>query len=167
MVQLRCQAALRGARTAAGAWHCHTATQSSESSTCSRHRCWRSSRSRATPHETHTATVQVMALVEKRHEPPLETVVVDTAGQIEIFTWSASGNIVTELFASSFPTVVLYVVDTPRCLRPQTFMSNMMQACSILYKTRLPMVLVRGPRVPCSALLFASMSDFTGTGLAG
>ena len=88
---------------------------------------------------------QVMRLCEKPRDPPLETIVVDTAGQIEIFTWSASGNIVTELFASSFPTVVLYVIDTPRCLSPQTFMSNMMQACSILYKTRLPMVLVRGP----------------------
>jgi GTPase SAR1 family protein len=86
---------------------------------------------------------QVMALCEKPRPEPLEVIVVDTAGQIEIFTWSASGNIITELFASSFPTVVLYVIDTPRCLNPQTFMSNMMQACSILYKTRLPMILVR------------------------
>jgi GPN-loop GTPase len=86
---------------------------------------------------------QVMALCEKAREPPLETIVVDTAGQIEMFSWSASGNIITELFASSFPTVVLYVIDTPRSLSPQTFMSNMMQACSILYKTRLPMILVR------------------------
>lgn len=35
-----------------------------------------------------------------------------------------------------------YVVDTPRCAAPQTFMSNMLQACSILYKTRLPMLMV-------------------------
>lgn len=84
---------------------------------------------------------QVMTLLEKPREPPLETVVVDTPGQIEIFTWSASGNIVTELLASSFPTLVVYVIDTKRCTAPQTFMSNMMQACSILYKTRLPMVL--------------------------
>jgi hypothetical protein len=47
-----------------------------------------------------------------------------------------------ELFASSFPTVVLYVLDTPRCTAPQTFMSNMLQAVSILYKTKLPMLLV-------------------------
>ena len=85
---------------------------------------------------------QVMTLLEQPRDPALETVVLDTAGQIEIFTWSASGSIVTELLASSFSTVVLYVIDTPRCLSPQTFMSNMMQACSILYKTRLPMVLV-------------------------
>ena len=29
-----------------------------------------------------------------------------------------------------------------RCTSPQTFMSNMLQACSILYKTKLPMLLV-------------------------
>ncbi|KAF3506461.1 hypothetical protein F2Q69_00009299, partial [Brassica cretica] len=66
---------------------------------------------------------------------------VDTPGQIEIFTWSASGAIITEAFASTFPTVVTYVVDTPRSTSPITFMSNMLYACSILYKTRLPLVL--------------------------
>ena len=39
-------------------------------------------------------------------------------------------------------TQVVYVVDTPRCTNPQTFMSNMLQACSILYKTKLPMLVV-------------------------
>jgi GPN-loop GTPase len=42
----------------------------------------------------------------------------------------------------TFPTVLVYVVDTPRTTEPTTFMSNMLYACSILYKTRLPMVLV-------------------------
>lgn len=84
----------------------------------------------------------MIQLVEKPRDPPLEYIVVDTPGQIEIFTWSASGAIITELFASTFPTMVLYVVDTPRCADPQTFMSNMLQAVSILYKTKLPMVLV-------------------------
>ena len=80
---------------------------------------------------------QVVSLCEKRSKE-LDNVFVDTPGQIEIFTWSASGAIVTESFASAFPTVVLYVVDTPRALNPQSFMSNMLQAVSILYKTRLP-----------------------------
>ncbi|AQL07119.1 P-loop containing nucleoside triphosphate hydrolase superfamily protein [Zea mays] len=71
----------------------------------------------------------------------LDYVLVDTPGQIEIFTWSASGAIITEAFASTFPTVVAYVVDTPRSTNPVTFMSNMLYACSILYKTRLPLVL--------------------------
>lgn len=85
---------------------------------------------------------QVISLCERRRDPPLKYVFVDTPGQIEIFTWSASGSIVTETFATSFPTVVAYVIDTPRCVSPQNFMTNMLQACSILYKTRLPLLLV-------------------------
>lgn len=83
-----------------------------------------------------------MALCEKLREPPLQYIIADTPGQIETFTWSASGAIVTELFASSFPTVIAFIVDTARSSSPQTFMVNMLQACSILYKTRLPLLLV-------------------------
>lgn len=83
---------------------------------------------------------EVISLVERRADH-LDYVLVDTPGQIEIFTWSASGAIITEAFASTFPTVVTYVVDTPRSANPMTFMSNMLYACSILYKTRLPLVL--------------------------
>lgn len=63
-------------------------------------------------------------------------------GQIEVFTWSASGTIVTETLASSCPTVIVYVMDTVRSVSPVTFMSNMLYACSILYKTRLPFIVV-------------------------
>ena len=70
---------------------------------------------------------QVMGLLEKPRATPLDYVITDTPGQIEIFTWSASGQIITELMASSFPTLIAYVIDTPRCLNPQTFMSNMLQ----------------------------------------
>lgn len=83
---------------------------------------------------------QVVSVIERRADQ-LDYVLVDTPGQIEIFTWSASGAIITEAFASTFPTVVTYVVDTPRSSSPVTFMSNMLYACSILYKTRLPLVL--------------------------
>ena len=69
-------------------------------------------------------------------------VVFDTPGQIEIFTWSASGTIITETLAALYPTVVLYILDTTLCQNPATFMSNMLYACSILYKTRLPFILV-------------------------
>nr|CAH7748965.1 unnamed protein product [Callosobruchus chinensis] len=68
--------------------------------------------------------------------------VLDTPGQIEVFTWSVSGSIITETLASSFPTVILYVIDCVRSTSPVTFMSNMLYACSILYKTRLPFVVV-------------------------
>ncbi|WVW81982.1 hypothetical protein I302_103986 [Kwoniella bestiolae CBS 10118] len=84
---------------------------------------------------------QVLGYVEKRAED-VEYILVDTPGQIEIFTWSASGAIITDAIASSLPTVVAYVVDTPRTTAPATFMSNMLYACSILYKTRLPFIIV-------------------------
>ncbi|KAA8531196.1 hypothetical protein F0562_005890 [Nyssa sinensis] len=83
---------------------------------------------------------EVVSVIEKRADQ-LDYVLVDTPGQIEIFTWSASGAIITEAFASTFPTIITYVVDTPRSASPATFMSNMLYACSILYKTRLPLVL--------------------------
>eukprot|EP01133_Synstelium_polycarpum_P001130 gene1130-1292_t len=84
---------------------------------------------------------KVLEIVERR-APSLQYVMMDTPGQIEVFTWSASGSIITELMASAMPTVLVYVVDTPRTIDPSTFMSNMLYACSIMYKTRLPMVVV-------------------------
>jgi GPN-loop GTPase len=104
---------------------------------------------------------QVMGLLEKPRSPPLEYIITDTPGQIEIFTWSASGQIITELMATSFPTLIAYVIDTPRCLNPQTFMSNMLQACSILYKSKLPMLLVFN-KIDAEKHSFAMewMSDF-------
>ena len=73
---------------------------------------------------------------------PIKNIIVDTPGQIEVFMWSASGSILLESLASSFPTVVAYIIDTPRTSSTSTFMSNMLYACSILYKTKLPMILV-------------------------
>ncbi|KAF9466773.1 XPA-binding protein 1 [Collybia nuda] len=84
---------------------------------------------------------QVLGLVEKRADT-VDYVILDTPGQIEIFTWSASGAIITDAVASSIPTVVAYIIDTPRTTAPATFMSNMLYACSILYKTKLPFILV-------------------------
>ncbi|RLV92471.1 GPN-loop GTPase 1 [Spathaspora sp. JA1] len=84
---------------------------------------------------------QVINLIEKKQDK-LTNIIVDTPGQIECFIWSASGSIITEAFASTFPTVIAYIVDTPRNTSPTTFMSNMLYACSILYKTKLPMIVV-------------------------
>lgn len=72
----------------------------------------------------------------------IKHILLDTPGQIEVFVWSASGQILLSSLASSFPTVLAYVIDTPRTASTSTFMSNMLYACSILYKTRLPMILV-------------------------
>jgi hypothetical protein len=40
---------------------------------------------------------KVVSLCEKPRDPPLKYIVADTPGQIEIFTWSASGAIITEV----------------------------------------------------------------------
>ncbi|CAK8690025.1 GPN-loop GTPase 1-like [Clavelina lepadiformis] len=84
---------------------------------------------------------QVMSFLQKRSSE-ISNVIIDTPGQIEVFTWSASGAIITETLASTFPTVVVYVMDTARSTNPVTFMSNMLYACSILYKTKLPFIVV-------------------------
>ena len=68
----------------------------------------------------------------------------------EVFTWSASGDIVTQSLASTLPTVVMYVVDTARTTSPHTFMSNMLYACSICFKTKLPFVLAFNKTDVCS-----------------
>ncbi|XP_003739904.1 GPN-loop GTPase 1 [Galendromus occidentalis] len=83
---------------------------------------------------------KMMSLLQKRADEH-EYIIFDTPGQIEVFTWSASGDIITKALASVFPTVVVYVMDVVRSTKPVTFMSNMLYACSILYKTRLPFVI--------------------------
>jgi signal recognition particle receptor subunit beta len=67
---------------------------------------------------------------------------IDTPGQIEVFTWSASGQIISYALASTGPTAILFVLDSYRCQNPNTFMSNMLFCCSILYKLKLPILVV-------------------------
>lgn len=103
---------------------------------------------------------QVIKLVDKKQDK-ISDVIIDTPGQIECFIWSASGSIITEAFASSYPTVIAYIVDTPRTTSPTTFMSNMLYACSILYKTKLSMIVVFN-KTDVQSCEFAKewMSDF-------
>mmetsp|Transcript_68368 Transcript_68368/g.79607 ORF Transcript_68368/g.79607 Transcript_68368/m.79607 type:complete len:318 (-) Transcript_68368:66-1019(-) len=85
---------------------------------------------------------QVISILEKKAASGLlDWIIVDTPGQIEVFTWSASGQLITEALASTFPTVVLFVADTTRCVSPQTFMSTMLYSSSIMFKTQLPLLL--------------------------
>ena len=86
---------------------------------------------------------QVLQLLDKRAaEKAMSHILLDTPGQIEIFTWSASGAIITDALASSFPTVLTYIIDSPRSKSCSTFISSMLYAVSILYKTKLPMIIV-------------------------
>lgn len=96
------------------------------------------------------AIMTCLNLFTAQFDEPLESLahsgqslaLVDTPGQIEIFTWSASGTIITEALASIGPTALVYIMDVTRCTSPTTFMSNMLYACSILYKAKLPFILV-------------------------
>lgn len=83
---------------------------------------------------------KVVELVRRAGQQGHKWCIIDTPGQIEVFTWSASGTIITEALATMFPTVVVYVMDVVRSISPTTFMSNMLYACSILYKARLPFI---------------------------
>lgn len=108
---------------------------------------------------------QVLGMLEEKENDVDECpshIIVDTPGQIEIFTWSASGSIITESIAAMYPTVVAYIIDTERCKSPATFMSNMLYACSIMYKTKLPFVVVLNKTdvEPCDFIL-DWMQDFT------
>lgn len=85
---------------------------------------------------------KVVELIRRAGQQGHKWCIIDTPGQIEVFTWSASGTIITEALATMFPTIVVYVMDVVRSVSPTTFMSNMLYACSILYKARLPFIVV-------------------------
>ena len=48
---------------------------------------------------------QVMDLVQKR-STEVDHIIVDTPGQIEVFTWSASGAIITETLVRIYPRLI-------------------------------------------------------------
>lgn len=109
---------------------------------------------------------EVLTLLDKR-APELDYVLIDTPGQIEVFNWSASGQIICDSLAVSYPTIVCYVVDTARCAKPVTFMSNMLYACSILYKTKLPFIVAFNKvDVIAHDFLIEWMQDFEKIGAA-
>ena len=86
----------------------------------------------------------------------------DTPGQIEVFTWSASGAIITEALASRYPTVIVYVMDVVRSHNPITFMSNMLYSCSVVYKYKLPIIIAMNKSdVMDSKFAIDWMKDFT------
>lgn len=103
---------------------------------------------------------QVLSIMEKR-KSNFDYMFLDTPGQIEVFTWSASGSIITEAMSATLPTVIIYVMDLEKSQSPITFMSNMLHACSILYKTRLPFLIALNKVDVCdSSTAKKWMSDF-------
>jgi GTPase SAR1 family protein len=82
---------------------------------------------------------KIVDLLEKKND--IDFIVVDTPGQLEVFSWSASGKLISDSLSLIFPTVLIYIVDIPRCQNPNTFSSNMLYALSIMYKMKLPLIL--------------------------
>lgn len=68
--------------------------------------------------------------------------IVDTPGQIEVFTWSASGSILCDVISQAYSTAIAYIIDVPRCKSPSTFISNMLYATSIFYRLGVPIIVV-------------------------
>lgn len=85
-----------------------------------------------------TSINKIIDLLTPKKE--LDYIILDTPGQLEVFSWSASGKLISDSFSVIFPTVLVYLVDIPRCSNPNTFASNMLYAISIMYKMRLPMI---------------------------
>merc|ERR1712224_257635 len=103
---------------------------------------------------------QVVDFIKKKKDSH-KNIIIDTPGQIEVFTWSASGSIITETLAMTHPTVIVYVMDTARCTNAVTFMSNMLYACSIMYKTKLPfIVLLNKVDIVDHSFVLEWMNDF-------
>ena len=82
---------------------------------------------------------KVISILEKKDD--LDFVVIDTPGQLEVFSWSASGKLITDSFSLIFPSILIYIIDIPRCNNPNTFSSNMLYALSIMYKMKLPLLI--------------------------
>jgi GTPase SAR1 family protein len=82
---------------------------------------------------------KVVTLLENKTD--IDFVVLDTPGQLEVFSWSASGKLITDSFSLIFPSILIYIIDIPRCNNPNTFSSNMLYALSIMYKMKLPLLI--------------------------
>lgn len=103
---------------------------------------------------------KIIEIVEKKKEE-IDYCIIDTPGQLEVFSWSASGKLISDSFSLAYPTVLIYIIDLPRCQNPNTFASNMLYALSIMYKMRLPLVLAFNKKdVVSEDLCFEWMTDY-------
>ena len=82
---------------------------------------------------------KAISLLEPKQD--LDFIVIDTPGQLEVFSWSASGKLIADSFSLIFPSILIYIIDMPRCNNPNTFSSNMLYALSIMYKMKLPLLI--------------------------
>jgi GTPase SAR1 family protein len=102
---------------------------------------------------------KIVDLLETKKD--MDYIVIDTPGQLEVFSWSASGKLISDSLSLIYPTILIYIVDIPRCQNPNTFASNMMYSLSIMYKMRLPLVLAFNKKdVVSEEKCFDWISDF-------
>ena len=87
---------------------------------------------------------QVCSILNKKKDV-YDYILIDTPGQIEIFTWSASGEILSKFFEAVFPKQVeiLYILDSKSRQKGNDpgslYTSNILHACSVYYKMGLPL----------------------------
>ena len=82
---------------------------------------------------------KIISILEPKKD--LDFIVIDTPGQLEVFSWSASGKLISDSFSLLYPSILIYIIDMPRCNNPNTFSSNMLYALSIMYKMKLPLLI--------------------------
>jgi GPN-loop GTPase len=70
--------------------------------------------------------------------------IIDTPGQIEMFSTSVSGSIIVKCLSGGKESkvVLVYVADGVESQRPQCFMCNMVYAASILYRLKEPLLVL-------------------------
>jgi GPN-loop GTPase len=68
--------------------------------------------------------------------PPPRYILLDTPGQIEVFTWSASGEIITQAFSSAFPPpLIVYVMDAQQSAKSLvSLMSGLMNVVGVMVR---------------------------------
>ena len=70
-------------------------------------------------------------------------ILVDVPGQIEVFTWSASGEMIMKsLKTLGIPIEIQYIIDTKKCCKYKSFISSVLYASNVFYKLNTPMKLV-------------------------
>lgn len=81
---------------------------------------------------------KLINFISEKKKEKQQIFIIDTPGQIEVFNWSASGQIISSSVASVLPTFSVFLADSVRCQNPNTFMSNMLFCCSVLFRLKLP-----------------------------
>lgn len=87
---------------------------------------------------------KIDCFVEKIESVAPKYTIIDTPGQVEMFTTSVSGHIITKCLSAMPNTQVhlLYVVDGESAQNPQCFISNMVFAASIYFYFKEPLIIL-------------------------